>query len=81
MALSIEEDTRLGFDAALRALVSILDRQKGMEEGWSVLGLGGSLAALLLDAFSELFYAGTSFSYVNAFLTGCRVWILTSYRV
>nr|DAL88386.1 MAG TPA: signalosome complex subunit 7a protein [Caudoviricetes sp.] len=52
-----------------------------MEESWSVLGLGGPLAAWCSRCFSVLFDAGTSLSCVKAFLTGCRRLVLTSYRV
>ena len=54
---------------------------KGSEESWSVLGFGGLSRLGGLDAFSVLFWAGTSLSYVKAFLTGYRGLVLTSYRV
>lgn len=51
MALSIEEDTRLGFDVALRALVPVPDR---IEAGRRV-GLCLAWVVLLRLCFSMLF--------------------------
>ena len=72
MALSRGGGIRLGLDAALRALVSILDWQRawrrvGPCSAWVLLSRLG-----VLDAFSVLVWAGTSLSCVKAFLTGCR---------